>query len=170
PESGIVLVLLNGSRQNSFHSDAITAHDRSDFSPSVVEHSSTHRLGISVSQLENVADLDSFCDLKRSATIRTGFPGFHRAQIHPLILGNVKVTARRDVPQVVVLFICPRDQVFTSEKRTLDQNLRLDAAVVPPLGANGTKKARWRMKYLFDLFRVHGTKLAAAQHTREFCF
>src|SRR3954468_5976951 len=102
------MALLNGGGQYTLDSDPVTAHDRRDFLPVFVEDACSHRLGILVAELENVADFDGGVDAQCSATPRAGFSGGHAAQV--CIECGLEITIRDNVFHVVFLAVRPGDK------------------------------------------------------------
>ena len=140
--------------QDALDSNAIAAHDRGDFLAILVQHPRPHRLRVLVAQLEDVADLDRGVDAQRAATIGTVFSRSHAAQIS--VSGRLEVAARRDVLQVIVLFIGPADQIGAAFERFVhQQHGTLNVLhVLCPGDADGSQKSRRRIKQLPDfLFR-----------------
>ena len=126
PEAVFVVTLLDGRRQNTLDPNPVAAHDRRDLLAIPVEHARAHGFGILVAQLEDVTDLDCGIDAQRSATIgartifvRAIFACGHAAQID--VSRRMKSFPRRQVLDVIVLFVGAADQVGAAFERLIDE-------------------------------------------------
>ncbi len=112
PEAIFVIALLDRGGQNALDANAIAAHDGHDFFAIFIEHARTHGLGVLVTQLEDVADFNCGIDTQRRTAIRAGLACGHTAQVG--VGRGLESLARRDVLDVVVLFVGSRNQVFAA--------------------------------------------------------
>ena len=129
------MVLLNGRREDAIHADAVAPHDGHDFLAVRVEHARAHALRILVAQLEDVADLDGFGNVKRTAAIRTSFALRYVADI-----GNhrgPKILARRNIAKVIIEFVGAADHVLAA----LESPVRATTVNPPDIGFSAAIEA-----------------------------
>src|SRR5207237_1180944 len=119
PEAVFVVTLLDRGSEDPLDTDAVTAHDRRDFFAIAVKHASAHGGGILVAKFEDVPDFHCRVDAQRGGAIGAGLGCCHAAQIS--IGGGLEVVARRQVFEMVVLFVGAGDQVLAIAERFVDK-------------------------------------------------
>ena len=97
------MVLFDRGSNSSTHTDTVAAHDEILFLAVAVLESCVESLAVTVSQLEDVADLNASGQLKSTAT--GGAPVFLRNLPYFSHNLNFEISAKIDMLQVVIFFI-----------------------------------------------------------------
>ena len=101
--AGFVVVQLDGRSENALDTYSVAPHDDRYVGSIRKQNSRAHALGVLGSELEDVADLDRFEDVKRAAAVRAGLAGFDRAKARPFV--NFDVAIDRHSAKVVVVLV-----------------------------------------------------------------
>ena len=104
----LIVVELDGGREDALDADAIGAHDGRDFLAIGVEHAQAHGFGILVAELEDVADFEGFADLDEAAAARADVARGHLPQVADF---GLEILAGGDVAKVVVVAVGAGDHV-----------------------------------------------------------
>ena len=110
-----------------------------------------------------MADFDGRIDAQRLAAIRTGFARSDATQIG--VGRGLEVFARRDVLNVIVLFVGAGDQVvaaFEGLDRPAESRLVNVASSPCPVDSQRPQESGRRMEELLDFVFLHGTGFFAA--------
>ena len=124
-------------------------------------------------------NLHGLADLQRVSAIRATLALGGIAHIHPG--GRIKIPARHNILQMVVLFVGPGDQVLAPLERIVGKHER-QRVEQKPLGftahhllahgrnLDGPQITRGRTKRLFNLFGLHGAEIFSFKHRHHLGF
>ena len=114
--------MFDGSGENAFDADAVAAHDWRDLLAVGIEHARTHRLGVFVAKLEDVADFDGLANYQLAAAVvlRACFAFVDAADVSRNC--PFEVAAGHYVAQVVIELVGASYEVLAALERLVDND------------------------------------------------
>src|SRR5215469_15722376 len=168
PETLVVIGLLDGRGEDALDADSVAAHNGGDFLAVGVEDTRSHRFGVLVAELEDVADFDGLADdqLAGARIDGAGLALVYAADIGAE--GPGEVAARNHVALVIVELVGAADHIFAALERLVDDDgesvaerrvvvRETDRAEVPGGAA----------EELFELCSLHGAQFGRSQRSQQ---
>ena len=92
--------------QDAFDADAVGPHNRRGFLAIAIEDARAHRLGVLVTEFEDMTDLDRFAETQRQTGNGVRLTRIDIADIGIFVVVKPEIATCADIPKVKFRFVC----------------------------------------------------------------